>query len=62
MASSDIRVETNNESVVLDTPACVEVYQGGKLIAKVTAEVKAQKGADSKSYPAIEFKEVEYPE
>ncbi len=60
--SPKVRVETTNESVLLGGSARVEVYQGDRLVARVIAEVRPQKGADSGSYPAVEFEEVEYPE
>jgi len=60
--SPEVRVKTTNESVLLGDSACVEVYQGDRLVAKVMATIKTQKGADSGLYPAVEFEEVEYPE
>jgi hypothetical protein len=55
-----IRIETTDECVIMGRDAHLEVYQGDRLIAKVEVKVKTQKGADSGSYPAVEFGEVQY--
>jgi hypothetical protein len=56
--SKNIRVEIESEIATSKDPAQVLVYDGDKLVAKVTADVESKQGADDGFYPCVMLKNV----
>ena len=52
-----IKVVVKSGSVLLNEPATVHIYEDKKLVKKVVAEVKLQKGADGGYYHGVELTE-----
>lgn len=51
-----VKVEFNSESLAIDSPAKVCVYEGSSLVVTVISEVVEQEGADGRLYPCVELK------
>lgn len=56
---TQVRVEVESEMGTSDRPACVLVYEGDHLVAKVIAEVELKPGADGGYYHCVTLKKVE---
>ena len=54
--ATHVRIETQDEQVILGKPARVYVYEGNKLVTVVTAKVEPRQGADGGDYPSVTLK------
>ena len=52
-----IEIKLIQEQVTLDKSAKVLIYEDGKLIKSVTAEIKSKRGADGGRYPCVQLNE-----
>ena len=48
-----IRVEIQNEAVILGHQARVLIFEDDKLVAEVVAKIEPQIGADDNYYPGV---------
>lgn len=50
-----LRIVTHDGMAVSEAPAMVEIFDGARLIAKITVTIKPEQGGDGGSYPTAKF-------
>lgn len=53
-----IEVKIKDEYATSSEPASIEIFEDGKLVKKIIAEVKKGKGGDGGQYPVVKFREI----